>query len=106
VTAGLLKLHAGGVAPAVARQAAAQADPIFVLFDMCAQWSMSPPGAFVARFARVVVEVIAGLANVGQGVLKRSNFPGGTRWMPRRDAPEESGQGRLKKAFPCGACDE
>jgi len=99
VTAGLLNPHAAGVAPAVAAQAAVQADLFFVFSYLCAGWSMSLPGAFVARCARFVVEVIARRANVRQGVLKRSNFPGGTRQVPRRDAPEESGQGRLKKSF-------
>jgi hypothetical protein len=63
-------------------------------------------GAAIARPFRVVAEVNASLAEVGRAVLKLSNFPGGTRRTPRRDAPEESGQVRLKKAFPCGAFDE
>jgi hypothetical protein len=63
-------------------------------------------GAFVVRPFCVFVETIANHAAGRHEALKLSNFPGGTRRLPRRDAPEESGQVRLKKAFPCGAFDE
>jgi hypothetical protein len=63
-------------------------------------------GASIVRPFCVLVEMIACAAADRLGMLKWSKFPGGARRWSRRDAPEESGQGRLKKAFPCGAFDE